>query len=427
MLLYQLRMAVRGLRRDRGLWLPALAGLALATSIWTTVVVIYQRVHGGRLWTSPAVHQVELPHRTPARRAAQGSEAFLTETPARTRVSYPEYRVLAGSGLPVRQTATFRAPVAVSDGRAAAEIWTARFVDADFFAMFGVPVGAGRAFSREEEASGAAVLVLADARETGSTARSMVGRTLLVDGRPFRVVGGVSADQPVRPDWDISAMGDRRDEIYLPLPWGRRLLARPDSVVPQNPGPRPASYDELLRSDALPLSFWIELPDDAARAAYRRHLDQRLATPYQLRSLAEWRRAFPFPETDIGFFAVLISFGLLGAGFNMTRLLLARALVRREELGIHRALGAPRAALLLGEMVTAALVSLVAAVVGLALALPYLAIYNHAVPRTNTPARFTATALLLSLAAPFLTGLLASLYPAWRASRTRPTVYLGLR
>src|SRR5437588_211471 len=116
MLLYQLRMALRGLRRDRGLWLPALAGLALATSIWT-----------------------------------------------------------------------------------------ARFVDADFFPMFGVPVGAGRAFSREEEASGAAVLVVAVDRETGSAARSVVGRTLLVDGRPFRVVGGVSADQPVRPDWDISA------------------------------------------------------------------------------------------------------------------------------------------------------------------------------------------------------------------------------
>jgi hypothetical protein len=429
MLLYHLRLALLGLRRDRGLAVPALVGLALAASVWSTVAVIYLRVYGGGRAPAEGLHQVEVDHRDPAGGADPSLEPPAAVLSTRTRLSYPEYQLLASSGIPSAQTASFRSRVAVALPSAPAQLRIVRFVEGDFFALFHLPCGEGRFFSAEEAARGDAVAVLggplgrALARQQTRTAQ-----TVLVEGRPFQVVGETAGDQPFRAEWDIAASSETRDEIYLPLSWARRLLARPYQAVWQSPvGP---TFDDLLRSDAVFVSLWVALPTAEKRAAYAGYLDRVLGqrnVGYRLRSYRQWRTAFPFPATDVSFFALLTVFALLGAGFNMARLLLAKALVRREEMGIHRALGATRGALFRRELLGGLALALPAALAGQILALPYLAFYNQALSSGIIGAQLSLAGVLLSVMPPFLVGAAATVYPAWRASRASPTIHLGAR
>jgi putative ABC transport system permease protein len=427
MFLYHLRLAIRSVRRDRGLCLPALAGLALAGSIWSTTTVIYLRIYDRGPTPAAGLHQVELGHRGGMMEAGEaGGEGGQV---GRTRVSFPEYQLLAASGVAPRQTASYRAEVALGEegsGRPG-RLVTARFVDGDFFRLFGLPLGGGRFFSAEEAARGAAVLVVAQplARALGG---APAGWRLLVDGERFEVVGETGADQPFRPAWDVAAAGELRDELYLPLAWARRLRARPlDAAFPSPVGPR---FEDLLASDAVFVSFWVELPTEASRAAYAGYLAGTLGrrgVRYQLRSQVEWNAAFPFPQTDVTFFALLTLIALVGAGSNMTRLLLARGLARREELGIHRALGASRADLFGRELVTGAVLALPAACAGALLALPYLHTYSRALARGMVGWQLGPLAVLLAVGVPFLVGALATVYPAWQTSRMPPTLTVARR
>jgi putative ABC transport system permease protein len=427
MLLYHLRLAVQGLRRDRGLTVPALVGLALAASLWSTVAFIYLRVHAGAGAPSRALHQVEIAHRDPASGADPAVESPGAAVTTRTRVSVQEYELLAGSGLGLRQAASFRAQVAVSAG-GDARLAEVRFVTGDFFALFGVRPGEGRFFSADEETHGDPVAVLARPLAARLFPRAVSNGTVLVDGRPFRVVGQTGEDQPFRPAWDAAAAGEPRDELYLPLPWAERLRARPEHAV--LPGVASLPFEALMRSPAVFVTFWIELPTATSRAAYATHLERALGRrriAYRLRSYDEWRAALPLSAPDVDFFVMLTAVALAASGLNMARLLLARGLLRRDEVGIHRALGASRRAIFGREVLAALALAVPAALAGPVLAVPYLLWYNHAVSDRIVATRFSPMALALSIVPTLCVGALAALYPAWQAARIRPTVSLGVR
>jgi putative ABC transport system permease protein len=343
----------------------------------------------------------------------------------RTRVSPVEYDVLSKSGIPSRQTATYRTELLLATPGGAPRLVHARFAGADFFPMFQRAVDPGRPYTRDEEARGEAVVVLGRRLAAALFGKDAVGRTVLIEGRPFRVVGVAARDQPYRADWDVATMGMPQDALYLPWDWGRRLVARPETPLFQEPfGP---TFADLMRSSTVFISYWAELPTPESRAAYRRYLSQHFQGAGILRSFDEWKAAFPVPPSPVSFFTLLSAFVLLGGAFNATRLLLAKGLARREELEIHRALGAPRLSLFSGQMLEMALVSLPAALAAVALALPYIELYNRLVADTDIPVAMVPVTFAAGVTVPFLAGLLSAVYPAWRLAQIRPTVQYGRR
>ena len=344
----------------------------------------------------------------------------------RTRITPPEHAVLSRSGIPTRQAASYRSVLLVAAEGGAPEDFEARFAGADFFSMFRREVRPGRPYTREEEARGEAVVVLGRRLAARLFGERAVGRVVLVEGRPFTVVGVAARDQPYRADWDVATMSMPQDALYLPWGWGQRLLARPENPLYQAPfGP---DFDDLLRSDTVFISYWVELPTAEAREAYRRYLQSLPGIDgFALRSFEEWKAAFPVPPSPVSFFTLLSAFVLLGGAFNSTRLLLAKGLARREELEIHRALGATRRSLFFGQMLEMAFVSLPAALAAVALALPYIALYNHLVADTDIPVTIVPITFALGVAVPFLAGLLSAVYPAWRLAQIRPSVQHGRR
>jgi putative ABC transport system permease protein len=427
---YHLRLAVRSLRRDPGLSTTIVIVLAIAAGIFCTALMHYLRNYTADEDLPASLHHVEIVAQHEALAAAfEGSNAAPNIVAARERVSFPMVRLLAASGLPARQTATFRARVLVSGSSAtsapdgAPRPRNARFAHADFFPMFGLGFRFGDAWTRQDDAGAAPVVVLGpmlnDALFDGANS---VGREVRVDDQPFRVVGVLASDPPFSPEWDRAVTGGPQDQLYLP--WGEhaRLLARPEAAITTAPeGPR---YADLLASDTVAAAFWIDLPTPALRDAYGRYLEGTLGARgvrYTLRDLPRLRRELAIPKTVLSFFLFLTFIVLIGAGLVTTRLHLAKSLTRQGELSIFRAVGAPRAALMVRQMLEALVLSLLGGVVAMAVAGPSAYVYNHLIADTDIPLAVTPWSFGLTLGATVVVGTLAALYPAWRAAARRPT------
>jgi putative ABC transport system permease protein len=429
---YHLRLAAKSLQRDPWLSAAIVVVMAIAASIWCTALQHYLRLYGPLPARPPGLSQVELPHSEFLDRVFLGTNAAGAVLTCRARVSYPDYQRLASSGIPTRATASFRSRllIASADDRGPAlPPQYARFVNADFFSMFELPIGRGAPWTRAQEAQGEPVVVLGQALARQLfPAADPVGSTVRVDGRPFRVVGVIDGEQPFLAEWDRPASGGWQDALYLPFPEHQRLRAAPELAIFVSPAGRTRA--DLFASDAIFVSYWMDLPDAAHRQAYTRFLDQNFGARgvrYQLRDLHQLRIDFAMPTSAISFFAFLTLVLVCGAGLIMTRLLLAKGLARREELGIFRALGVPRRALLVRQLIEAALLSLLAATLSLLLALWYAAYYNRAVSDTDIPIGPTALVIAITFGTTLLVGLLSALYPAWRSAGARPTVALGGR
>ena len=112
---------------------------------------------------------------------------------------------------------------------------------------------------------------------------------------------------------------------------------------------------------------------------------------------------------------------------NLVNINLSRILERSSEIGVRRAFGAPRRALVAQFLVENVVLTLLGAVLGLALAAATLAAINSSglVPYSNFAVNFRvfAWAVALSLAFAVLSGVL----PAWRMSRLDPVAALSGR
>jgi putative ABC transport system permease protein len=111
----------------------------------------------------------------------------------------------------------------------------------------------------------------------------------------------------------------------------------------------------------------------------------------------------------------------------MTRLLLAKGLARKEEIGIFRALGAPRRALFVQHLLQASLLAVPAALLAQLMALPYLRLWNLTVHDTDIPLHLTARGAVMGMVPAIALGLAAGIYPAWRLSGARPTLSMVRR
>jgi putative ABC transport system permease protein len=424
-LAFQLRLAARDLRRHPGLSLAIFVGLSLSGAIWTTANCHYIRVRRELPDLGPSLHHVELDHRRGVARPREGPWDGMGGLAARLRVTAAEHAVLSGSGIPSRQAATGRARLLVAGGdQPLARPVSARFAGGDFFALFAPELAEGRPFSADEDGRGEAVVVLGKRlRRQLFGDGPAVDSQLLVEGRPFRVLGVMAHHQPFGAVWDLADRGAPQDAFYLPMVWARRLLARPEHPLAQ--GPVGASFLDLERSPTLTISHWVELPDQQRRQAYAAHLDRHFGAGAQarhhLRSYPQWRTTFVAPFIDIDFYTMLTGIVLLAAGFNATRLLLARGFAQAPEVGIHRALGATRLQVFGRELLAAVLLSLPAALLGVVLAVPYVELFNVMVEANDIPVRLDLRGFVQGFFPAAAVGIAAAIYPGWRLSRAIPS------
>jgi putative ABC transport system permease protein len=179
----------------------------------------------------------------------------------------------------------------------------------------------------------------------------------------------------------------------------------------------------------------VELGTPAQAADYKKYLDdysdqQRRAGRFErpnntrLRNVMQWLDNQQVVPNDVRL-QVWLAFGfLLVCLVNTIGLLLAKFLRRSGEIGVRRALGAPKRAIFAQALVEAGTVGLAGGILGLGLA--ELGLWAVRQQNTNMAAlvHLDGKMLLMTFALAIAASLLAGLLPAWRAMRISPSVQL---
>jgi putative ABC transport system permease protein len=441
MLLYNLRLAWKSIRRYPVLSALILLGIALGVGVSTTFITAYHV-----LARDPVPGKSDSLYYVRMNSWGAADDPFLRTGTPPPLITWRDAQELLKSRVPVRSTATFGARLTVfPPGGANPLRQRGRLITADFFPMFAVPFRYGGPWSREADAQGAMVTVISSAlndRLFGGA--DSVGRTIRVEKAELRIVGVLAPWRPrVRAYAPLSDPLAAPEALFLPL-----ALAAPMEVQPaemqmdwRNPAPGEEKLpyaSQLMINEVLFMDLWAELPDTAAVRAYKSFLNAYVAEqkrhgrfphPADVRVtslldlLDEWKVV---PPQTKALAAISLLF-LVVAALNLIGLFLGKFLARASTVGVRRALGASRWMIFAQHLVECELMGLAGGFLGVLLSLAGLAVLNRVygdgpdgVPFFQLDLPMLVAAVALSL----LAGAIAGLYPAWRICAIPPARHL---
>jgi putative ABC transport system permease protein len=112
---------------------------------------------------------------------------------------------------------------------------------------------------------------------------------------------------------------------------------------------------------------------------------------------------------------------LVVGGIVVMNIMLVSVTERTFEVGLRKAIGATRQQILLQFLIESALLCVVGGILGLALAVGATQLVGYLLEMTMT---ITPFYVIVSVSVSSIIGILAGLYPAWKASRLDPIVAL---
>jgi predicted permease len=385
--LSDLAYAARALRRNPGFAAAGIFSLALGIGANTTIFSLTMEF----LFSEPSCRN---PETLAAMRIGGNSH-----------VSMPHYRFLRDAD--VFEGLAGSNEEAESNWRFGDETFrlSAMRVTDNFFDVVGVPVAMGRPIEPGDQD----VVVLSDRfwRTRLLADAEVIGKALTIDGRPYTVSGVLPRDHrtvlgfgfapdiylPASRENDIVALiGRLPDTMSLSAAYERLIIAcrELDKVLPPGWGPK-ASWTTNV--DVVPVAGMARL----------RHLSM-----------------VPF----VAFFAMLmivVGLVLLIACANVSSLLLARASVRRQELGIRLALGAGRGRIVRQLLAESLLLALLGTGTGLMLNLWLARILNQVQLPLPLPVHLLIQPdwrlLVYAAVVALTTAIVAGLLPALKATR----------
>src|SRR5580704_774333 len=339
------------------------------------------------------------------------------ETPLLFQMSYPALQDLRKQTNEFSDIFAYQIGVGGLSVDGQADQFVYSFVSSNYFSALGIKPAAGRLFlTSEGETPGEAPLVVLGysywQRRFGGDA-GVLGKQVLLNGKPATVIG-VTPQEFQGTAFIFDMQG------YVPL----------SAVAAQDGNEK----------------FWTDRSSHGFRVMGRLKPGVSISQAQSSVNLVAARLAEQYPETDRGYnmqviretfarpqpyptnivpvvagvFLILAGLVMLLACMNVANILLSRAMARQREMAVRAALGAGRARLIRQALTETMLLSFLGGAVGIILGIWVSSLNSiHVVAGIpiNLDFSFDGRVFAYALAAALFTGIVAGVWPAWRASR----------
>ncbi|HEY8683586.1 MAG TPA: ABC transporter permease [Rhodanobacter sp.] len=431
MLGYYLELALRSLKRSPGLTALMVLAIGFGVAASMTTYSVFRGVSGDPIpWKSSQLFVPQIDIFGPDRRGSDGEP--------QDAMDYTDAMALMRAHRATRQSAMYMvSPSVVPAGAGKHPInITGHAVYSEFFRMLDVPFKYGSGWNADDDAHQAAVAVISGKlNQKVFNGANSVGRTLDIEGKDYRVVGVLGDWNPQPRFYDVVNTGgfnSSTEDLFLPFDRAIAVSMGNNGNTSCSEVPKESGFVGLQRSDCVWISYMAELDDAAAVQRYRQYLDgyareQQSAGRFhwapnnRLRDLPAFLDHEHVVPSDTKV-SLLVALGLLIVCLvNTVGLLLAKFLRRSSEIGVRRALGAPRASIYAQFLTEAGMVGMAGGVLGLLLTGVGVASVGLVMPKSIAAlARLDLSLLFITLVVAVVATLLAGLYPTFRASRVQP-------
>jgi len=261
----------------------------------------------------------------------------------------------------------------------------------------------GRFFSKEEVDRTAAVAVIGmDVKEKFFEFTSPLGKTLKIRGVPVTIIG---VEQKRG-----SFFGQSQDRhMYIPITLHNQIFNRTGGL-------------QIHGKTATPDNFKASIDEANLLLRNKRQLLGSQESNFSVVNVDEFNSTMDSITGAIAAVVIPITMIILVVGgIVVMNIMLVSVTERTFEVGLRKALGATRNQILLQFLVESALLCVVGGLLGLLLATGATRLVGYLLEMTMTITMFY---VILSVAVSSIIGVVAGLYPAWKAARLDPIVAL---
>lgn len=437
MLLYNIRIGVKSLRRNPILTSLLIAAIALGICVSTTFIAlrhIYERdpLPG----KSDTLFYTRLDNWDPAR-------AYNADDPKSlpNMITYRDLRELMKSGIPTHQAGMYVASMFAHPDPRIGRPFRAfiRMTFSDFFTMFEVPFRYGSGWDKAADGKPEQVVILnEEMNQKLFGGGNSVGRTIRFDDRDYKVVGIIGDWKPSFRFYDLNGGTQPPEGVYMPFnltPVLQLNTAANSDGWKNQPDP---GYEGFLQSEQTWIEYWAELPTLEKQQAYRDYvrnylIDQkkhgRFERPlhFAVTDIRQTFEAFQIMPPGVKSMSIVSLLFLIVCSLNLVGLLLGKFLARIPEVSVRRALGASRFQVFWQHVVECELVGVIGGAIGLLLSIGALKLIAKMTPQNTVAVGLDGQMVLISIFLSLVAGLLAGIYPSWRVCSVAPAMQLKVQ
>lgn len=258
----------------------------------------------------------------------------------------------------------------------------------------------GRFFTPTEDQRSALVVVIgSDVRDELFGKLDPVGRMMMVGNQPMRVIGLLKKQG--------SVLGQPQDKVlYMPIQRWRKLWGMRDSL------------DIFVRAKNGVPGVEASMDDVRVILRSRRRTGFRADDPFATVTAEALQMLWKGISAGLFSLMILISgISLIVGGIVITNIMLVSVIERTREIGVRRAIGATRRNIRWQFLTEAVLLSLGGGILGVLLGMGIAKAISAFSPM---PTLVRPSLIFAGLSISVVTGVLAGVFPAWRASKLPP-------